>query len=162
MGSIHFFNASFNANSSLCVRHQTNPTHGVSWRTIVISLFFTPVLTETPFEPRNTTLDNKYPKFAYLKADLWLNKCLAQPYIFQCKKCYFYLKCIRIYEQYVNAFFFNNPRVCGAIAWNTNETGAINFVLDICINYWFGTKWNEIFASCFIFIISTWYTFNLM
>ena len=74
-----FFNASFNANSSLCVRHQTNPTHGVSWRTIVISLFFTPVLTETLFEPRNTTLDNKYSKFAYLKADLWLNKCLAHP-----------------------------------------------------------------------------------
>ena len=81
MGSIHFFNASFNVNSSLCVRHQTNPTHGVSWRTIVISLFFTPVLTETPFEPRNTTLDNKYSKFAYLKADLWLNKCLAHPWM---------------------------------------------------------------------------------
>ena len=69
MGPIDSFNATFNANSNLCARHQTNPTHGVHWRTIVISPFIMPVFTESPSEPRNTILENKCSKFTSLKAD---------------------------------------------------------------------------------------------
>ena len=61
--SIDFFNAFFNAKSTLCARHQTDPTHDIYWRTIVISLFFMPVFVEPPSEPRNTILDNKCSKF---------------------------------------------------------------------------------------------------